>query len=162
MPVDPRLWREGPIRSTYPACMAVKAAAEQGADAAALYLRALREDLMCMRRKLDAPEALVEEARAAGLDGALPDRPGLARDFEAFGADLETTRAVPPERFAFPTFEFASETGSEWVFGEADYAVLSAAARTAGARSPGTPAPDVPAALRRLRPDGHGRGRGGL
>ena len=70
MPVDPRLWSEGPIRSTYPACMAVKAAAEQGADAAARYLRALREGLMCFRRKLDAPEALVEEARAAGLDVA--------------------------------------------------------------------------------------------
>ncbi|MET0511145.1 MAG: DsbA family protein [Thermoleophilaceae bacterium] len=148
MPVDPRLWREGPIRSTYPACMAVKAAAEQGADAAARYLRALREGLMCMRRKLDAPEALVEEARAAGLDlQRFRIDLGSHAIVEAFGADLDTTRAVPAERFAFPTFEFASETGSEWVFGEADYEVLSAAARTAGARSPCTPAPDVPAAL---------------
>ena len=32
MPLDPRLWSEGPIRSTYPACMAVKAAAEQAPD----------------------------------------------------------------------------------------------------------------------------------
>ena len=81
MPVDPRLWTEGPIRSTYPACMAVKAAAEQGPEAAGRYLRALREGLLCFRRKLDAKEALVEEARGAGLDvAALPGRPGLARD----------------------------------------------------------------------------------
>ena len=66
MPVDPRLWREAPIASSYPACMAVKAAAEQGPEAAGRYLRALREGLMCFRRKLDTREALVEEARAAG------------------------------------------------------------------------------------------------
>jgi len=36
MPVDPRLWSEAPISSSYPACMAVKAAAEQGPEAADL------------------------------------------------------------------------------------------------------------------------------
>ena len=30
MPVDPRLWAQAPLSSSYPACMAVKAAAEQG------------------------------------------------------------------------------------------------------------------------------------
>ncbi len=29
IPVDPRLWLEGPPSSPYPACIAVKAAAEQ-------------------------------------------------------------------------------------------------------------------------------------
>ena len=57
---------EGPIGSTFPACMAVKAAAEQGPEAAERYLRAVREGLMCLRRKLDTAEALVEEARAGG------------------------------------------------------------------------------------------------
>ena len=65
MPLDPRLWREGPIASTYPACMAVKAAAEQSSDGGYAYLRALREGLFCFRRKLDTTEALVEEARGA-------------------------------------------------------------------------------------------------
>ena len=32
MPVDPRIWRERPPRSTYPACQGVKAAAEQACD----------------------------------------------------------------------------------------------------------------------------------
>ena len=95
MPVDPRLWREAPIASSYPACMAVKAAAEQGPEAAGRYLRALREGLMCFRRKLDTREALVEEARAAGLDVA-HFRSSLESHaiVEAFGADLEETRSV--------------------------------------------------------------------
>ena len=37
MPIDARLWTENPIRSTYPACQAVKAAAEQGSAAAYRY-----------------------------------------------------------------------------------------------------------------------------
>src|SRR5436305_3665105 len=67
MPIDPRLWVEGPIATTYPACMAVKAAQEQAEDGGYGYLRTLREGLLCFRRKLDTTEALVEEARRAGL-----------------------------------------------------------------------------------------------
>src|SRR5918997_4694215 len=94
MPFDPRLWTEGPIRSTYPACIAVKAAAEQGVEAAGRYLRALREGLMCFRRKLDVKEALVEEARGAGLDvGRVRNDVDSHAIVEAFGADLEATRA---------------------------------------------------------------------
>ncbi len=68
MPVDARLWSQNPIASTYPACQAVKAAAEQGPDAAYRYLRRLREGLMTERKKLDHTEALVGEAGPAGLD----------------------------------------------------------------------------------------------
>src|SRR5690348_7449178 len=34
MPLDPRLWLENPISSSYPACQAVIASREQGPDAA--------------------------------------------------------------------------------------------------------------------------------
>ena len=40
MPTDPRVWTESPLTSTYPACQAVKAAAEQGWEAGYRYLRA--------------------------------------------------------------------------------------------------------------------------
>lgn len=43
VPFDPLPWTEGPIGSTYPACVAVKAAADQAPAAASRYLRALRE-----------------------------------------------------------------------------------------------------------------------
>jgi predicted DsbA family dithiol-disulfide isomerase len=143
MPFDPRIWAEGPIRSTYPACMAVKAADEQGPEAAARYLRALREGLMCLRRRLDAKEALIDEARGAGLDVA---RFRIDLDsnaiVEAFGADLEATRAYARE---LPFFVVGDDGP---VCGPGDD--LRAALVEAGARPAGEPAPDVPAALARF------------
>jgi putative protein-disulfide isomerase len=148
MPVDPRLWYEGPIRSTYPACMAVKAAAEQGAVAAGRYLRALREGLMCFRRKLDATEALVEEARGAGLDAArFRVSLGSHAIVEAFGADLDAARALDPDRFTLPSFGI----GSQVLFGAQSYETLREAALAEGARPSGRPAPDVLEALARFR-----------
>src|SRR5215210_858615 len=101
MPIDPRLWTEGPIASTYPACMAAKAASEQGEEAAHRYVRTLREGLMCFRRKLDTTEALVEEARRARLD-VERFRIDLASNatVEAFGNDLEERRGG---EFELPT-----------------------------------------------------------
>ena len=162
MPLDPRLWSESPIRTTYPACMAVKAAAEQGPEAAWRYLRVLREGLFCFRRKLDTTEALVEEARRAGLDVAR-FRVDLASNaiVEAFGADLELARRVPElarerggavqgqggERVTVPTGRFGDD---EWVFGLEPYAAWRDAAITAGAQPTGEPPPDVTGALRRF------------
>ena len=101
MPCDPRLWLEAPLRCSYPACIAAKAAAEQGLDGP--YLRRLREGIACERRRLDHPEALVAAAREIpGLD---VDR--FAVDVhsnavvEAFGADLERTREAGAAPGAF-------------------------------------------------------------
>jgi protein-disulfide isomerase-like protein with CxxC motif len=97
-PLDPLLWTEGPLRSTYPACMAVKAAAEQADDGGYRYLRRLREAIMCERRKLDAAEALIGEAGAAGLDVErfrLDLRSHAIT--EAFGAHHEATEALAAE-----------------------------------------------------------------
>jgi putative protein-disulfide isomerase len=97
-PLDPLLWAEGALRTTYPACMAVKAAAEQAPDRGYAYLRRVREALMCERRKLDGAEALADEARRAGLDVErfrLDLRSHAIT--EAFGADLEATEALGSE-----------------------------------------------------------------
>jgi len=98
MPVDARGLLRRPPRSTHPACLAVKAAQEQGAGVAAAYLRRLRENLLCFGRPQDTRDALVEAAR--GIPGLDADR--LARDLEssaileAFGADLEEARRLGP------------------------------------------------------------------
>jgi predicted DsbA family dithiol-disulfide isomerase len=158
MPLDPLLWQEGPIRSTYPACMAVKAAAEQGP--AGEYLRGLREGLMCFRRKLDTAEALVEEARRAGLD-VERFRVDLESHaiVEAFGADLEEARAIPEaarendgvaeggERMVFPTLRFGDDG---WVFGVQPYEAYRDAALAAGGKATGAPPPGVLDALTRF------------
>lgn len=168
MPLDPRLWREGPIRTTYPACMAVKAAEEQ--KAGGRYLRALREGLLCFRRKLDTTEALVEAARDAGLD-AERFRVDLGSHaiVEAFGDDLELTRTIPDEardagevvtinpdthgssgeRVPFPTLCFEGDAGVRWVFGD-DPEDWRAAAEAVGAQPDGA-TPGVEEALRRFR-----------
>ena len=60
--------------------------------------RGRREGLLCFRRKLDTTEALVEEARQAGLDvERFRIDLGSHAIVEAFGADLEVTRTIPPE-----------------------------------------------------------------
>ena len=165
MPMDPRIWSSGSPRSSYPACIAVKAAAEQGAAAGARLLRGLREGFMCHRRKLDAPEALVEEARRAGLD---LERFRIDLEshaiLEAFGNDLEATRTITDaareaglttegshgssvERLTFPALRFGDD---RWVGGDHAYDDWRAAAIAEGAEAAAGPRPDVLTALGRF------------
>jgi predicted DsbA family dithiol-disulfide isomerase len=105
MPIDARAWAglQGRApRSTYPACLAAKAAAEQGLHAP--YLRVLLEGFWVRRAPLDAPAAL--EAAALEVPGL--DQARFAIDLrssaitEAFGADLERARAAGA---VAPTFD---------------------------------------------------------
>jgi putative protein-disulfide isomerase len=148
MPIDPRLWTKSPIASTYPACQAVKAAAEQGSGAGYRYLRRLREGLMVERRKLDHAEALVAAAEGAGLDTAR-FRIDLAShaSVEAFASDLEEVRNPPAEaiesgrvkvterhrRLSFPSAAFAGASGARGVWGWQPYEAYRDAALEAGA-----------------------------
>lgn len=110
MAVDGRIWLERPPHSSYPACLAVKAADEQGLGAA--LLRRVRLALFCQRRPCDRPEGLSDLAREVpGMD---MDR--FAVDLqsnaitEAFANDLERVRTKWPEghaesgRLPFPSF----------------------------------------------------------
>jgi predicted DsbA family dithiol-disulfide isomerase len=151
MPFDPLLWKEGPIASTYPSCMAVKAAQEQADDGGYRYLRELREGLMCFRRKLDTTEALVEAARGVGL-GVERFRIDLGSNaiVEAFGDDLEASRR-DGERLPLPSVEFRSgDDGVHGVYGTASYDELRAAAIAAGAEPVTDERPDVKQALTRF------------
>lgn len=150
MPSDPRIWTESPLSSTYPACQAAIAAAQQGPEAGYRYLRRLREGIMLGRRKLDHLDALLAEAGPAGLDRARFEI-DLRSDAitEAFGADLDEARAPPEEardaqavrttegrdRLKFPSVAFDGEDGSRrWVFDGRDVDALRSAALDAGAR----------------------------
>lgn len=161
MPVDARLWLAAAPRSSYPACLAVKAAAEQGDPGP--YLRRLREGLLCRRRKLDTADALIEEARAVpGLDvERLRVALGSHAILEAFGGDLERCEAVPAEhhspstgRTRLPSLEFRGADGVvHGVYGPSDYGTLREAAVAAGAwpvSHKASGAPTVEDALRRF------------
>jgi putative protein-disulfide isomerase len=151
MPIDARLWRQNPISSTYPACQAVEAAAEQGPALTYRYLRRLREGLMIERRKLDHLEALVGEAGPVGLDS---DRfridLGSHAITEAFAVHLEEVRNPPEgarmdgcvtqtegrDRLSFPSAVFRGEGGSEHgVWGRQPYEAYRQAAEATGARA---------------------------
>jgi putative protein-disulfide isomerase len=151
MPMDPRIWTEAPLSSTYPACQAVKAACEQGWEAGYRYLRQLREGVMFERRKLDHPEALLATAGTARLDRRRFEIDLFSEAItEAFAADLDEVRDVPPEareagavrrtegkeRIAFPSALFIGEDGSRHgAWGTArSHPALREAALAAGAR----------------------------
>jgi putative protein-disulfide isomerase len=150
MPIDPRIWAGDPPRSTYPACIACKAAAEQGPAAEERYLRRAREGFLCHRLKLDGPDALVREADRAGLD-AQRFRIDLESNatLEAFGADLEEARSRP-EIDGLPALSFTGGGDERWVGGDHSYEDWRAAALAAGASPGSEPSPDVPGALRRF------------
>jgi putative protein-disulfide isomerase len=164
MPVDARLWSRNPIASTYPACQAVKAAAEQGSEAAYRYLRRLREGLMTERKKLDHAEALIGEAGPAGLD-VERFRIDLNSNAitEAFAADLNAVRNPPAEargkvgetgghdRVSFPSAVFRGEDGTErGVWGWSTYEAYREAATAAGAEPVRDPSSDPTAPIQRF------------
>ena len=149
MPCDPRMWLQNPISSTYPACQAVRAACEQGPDAGVRYLRRLREALFCERKRVDHAEALLAEAGSAGLDRSRFEIDLRSHAItEAFGSDLEETRAPDEEaraagkvsalerggeRFVFPSAVFVGPDATRHgVFGSQPYDAYRQAALAAG------------------------------
>src|SRR5829696_2733043 len=148
MPLDPLIWETAPLKSSYPASMAMKAATDQGQ--AERYLRALREGIFCERRKLDTPDALTDVAARTGLN---VDRFKLDiasnHVVEQFGNDLEIARDVPEqaraaglvepaagrERVPLPSLYFTGDDGARHdVYGPAPYNDYRQAAINAGAR----------------------------
>jgi predicted DsbA family dithiol-disulfide isomerase len=156
MPCDPRIWTQNPLDSTYPACQAAKAAAEQGGAAAYRYLRILREGIMFERRKLDHADALIDAAGHAGIDRRRFEVDLRSHAItEAFAADLEEVRDPPQEardagaihrsskgreRISFPSALFIGEKGSRGAWGSdaVDPEKMREAALGAGARQVNT------------------------
>lgn len=141
MPVDVRVWLQDPPSSSHPACMAVKAADEQGR--AGPYLRRLREGFFCRGRRLDSADGLLGEARALPELDLERFRIALASNgvLELLGADLEESRRVAPgersegeDRVKLPSLEFHGEDGRvHGVYGYSRYDTLREAALAAGA-----------------------------
>jgi predicted DsbA family dithiol-disulfide isomerase len=153
MPVDPRLWLDAPPRGSYPACLAVLVAGEQGLGTP--YLRRAREAIACEGRRLDHSDALVELAR--DVSGLNVERftvdLGSHAILEAFGADLERTRAAGEG--TVPRLELQTDAGEAIELRGAellDPQAWVAGVALAGGRPNGQPPPAIEAALRE-----HGR-----
>lgn len=146
MPADARLWLGGGPSSSYPACLAVKAAAEQGM--AGPVLRALREGFMVDGRAQDSPGRLVEAVRGVtGLDVARFELDlGSNAILEAFAADLDLARGSAPRDGArlLPAWRLRGAGGEErWLTGEIGVRALRDAVLAAGAApAGGLPGPE--------------------
>jgi putative protein-disulfide isomerase len=88
MPIDDRIWIEDPPSSSYPACLAVKAAEVQSALAGERLLRRLREAVMVERRNVARREVILAVA-----DELARDAPDLI-DPERFRRDLDGRAAL--------------------------------------------------------------------
>jgi putative protein-disulfide isomerase len=84
MPLDDRLWQIDPPASSYPACIAVKAAERQGQAAAEGYLRRLREAAMLERRNIARQDVLLAIAQEMAGDSTSDN----SLDLDRFHADL--------------------------------------------------------------------------
>ncbi|TPL75232.1 DsbA family protein [Mesorhizobium sp. B2-3-13] len=71
MPFEPTIWARDPPASSWPSCLAVKAAGLQSAAAADLYLRRIREAVMVEGRNIAKEEVLADIAHE--LAKARPD-----------------------------------------------------------------------------------------
>lgn len=109
--LDERLWVEDPPESSYPACLAFKAAERQGHAVADRFLRQLRQAAMTERRNIARREVLLALARESSEPGdgkPTLDLPQFVADLdapatlEAFREDLRETRYRGIGRF--PTF----------------------------------------------------------
>lgn len=159
MPVDARLWIESPPTSSYPACLAVNAAGEQGPEVQGAYLRVLRQGFACEGRKLDSLETLVDAARSvSGLDVArLRVDLGSNATAELLGADLERAEAAGQRvgasgRVPLPSVELYDAGGEVvgGVYGFEGYEAYRDAALAAGACTSEDAALSVEDALRRF------------
>lgn len=86
MPLDERLWQTDAPASSYPACIAVKAAECQGQISAENYLRRLREAAMLECRNIARQDVLLAVAQETATDSPL--------DLDRFRADLAASETV--------------------------------------------------------------------
>jgi predicted DsbA family dithiol-disulfide isomerase len=151
VPIDERIWQEDPPDSSYPACLAVKAAARQGIEQAEHYLRRLREAVMTEKRNVSRPEVLIQLAQE------LEDRREQAPwDVARFSSDLDSedvrgafTEDLKDARFRgigrFPTLLLLRPGGTGLILvGYRPYSALRAAIEQVMSDTPHPAARPVP------------------
>ncbi|QIK61717.1 DsbA family protein [Dysgonomonas sp. HDW5A] len=113
MPIDGNVWLEDPLSSSYPPSIAFKAAEMQDKEAAALFMRVMREMLFLEKKNIAKWENISMAAQRAGLDSER-----LKYDYDngaqqLFEKDLETSRQSGVR--GFPTLVFYNENEQQTV-----------------------------------------------
>ena len=120
MPIDGNVWIEDPLDSSYPSCIAMKAAQMQSKTKAISFMRILREKLYLDKKNIAKWENITEAAKNAGLDVQK-----LKADYddaeELFQEDLNYARTLGVR--GFPTLFFSDGNGKQLtVYGSKPYA----------------------------------------
>jgi putative protein-disulfide isomerase len=68
MPIDGNVWIDDPLDSSYPSCIAMKAAQMQSKEKAIVFMRILREKLFLEKKNIAKWENIEEAAKLAKLD----------------------------------------------------------------------------------------------
>ena len=133
MPIESRLWIDDPPQSSYPACIACKAAELQSPQFGERYLRRLREAVMMEQRNIGGREVLVslaeELGQATDFDAKrfVNEMDGPAA-IEAFREDVKAARYRGIGRFPALVLQRPESPGLLMV-GYRPYAMLRAALR---------------------------------
>ncbi|MHA6250028.1 DsbA family oxidoreductase [Pontibacter sp. CAU 1760] len=134
MPIRERVWYENPPKSSYPACIAVKAAEMQSPVAAEAYLRKLREAIMLHGKDIADWEVLQQVGEELHKENqALVDVDRLQRDMgskaarEAFEEDLQKVRLHGISRFPALTMKREGEGQGVIIIGYRPYEALEEA-----------------------------------
>ncbi|PZR22822.1 MAG: dithiol-disulfide isomerase [Flavobacterium psychrophilum] len=120
MPIDGDVWLEDPLDSSYPSCIAMKAAQMQDPVKAIAFMRILREGLYLDKKNIAKWENIAPAAKEAGLDVVKlkQDYDGGAK--ELFQKDLELARRMGVR--GFPTLFFSDGTVNQLtVYGSKPY-----------------------------------------
>lgn len=135
MPVHDFVWVENPPTSSFPACVAVKAAELQSRDVAEQYLRKVREAVMLECRNVARKEVLSELAERLSNEGQVDlDVERFKRDLkgeqalEMFREDLREAARLDIGRFPTLTLQTA-ERQPLMIVGYRPYEVLLEAVR---------------------------------
>lgn len=120
MPIDGNVWLEDPLDSSYPSCIAVKAAQIQSKDKAVKFMRILREKLYLEKKNIAKWENIAEAAQLTGLDvnKLKTDYEGPAKNL--FQEDLNYAKKLGVR--GFPTLFFADGNKNQFtVYGSKPY-----------------------------------------
>lgn len=121
MPIDGGVWLEDPLNSSYPSCIAMKAAQIQSKHKAVYFMRILREKLYLDKKNIAKWDVIAEAAKNAGLDVQK-----LKTDYDGdakihFEEDLNLGKTLGVR--GFPTLFFSDGNQSQLtVYGSKPYA----------------------------------------
>jgi len=121
MPIDGDVWIEDPLDSSYPSCIAMKAAQMQSKEKAIYFMRILREKLYLDKKNIAKWNVIEEAAKTAGLDiqKLKSDYDGDAK--KLFQEDLNLGKKLGVR--GFPTLFFADGNQNQLtVYGSKPYA----------------------------------------